>query len=128
MKHAQLILGMIYLSFITPLKRSDGEMEKFNTFNSQGQLHTINPSAAMGLLENLTYSPSGNIESAHILLGSEGGNVYTDIIYDYTTTYAYDDFGQLISAVNNDNAIVNLDEMTYDPNGNITLKNEGGIE
>ena len=73
MKHAQLILGMIYLSFITPLKRSDGEMEKFNTFNSQGQLHTINPSAAMGLLENLTYSPSGNIESAHILLGSEGG-------------------------------------------------------
>jgi len=52
--------------------------------------------------------------------------VYTDIIYDYTTDYSYDDFGQLISAVNNDNAIVNLDEMTYDPNCNITLKNEGG--
>ena len=105
-----------------------GERSHLYTYNSQGQLHTINPSATIGLLENLTYSPSGNIESAHILLGSEGGNVYTDIIYDYTTTYAYDDFGQLISAVNNDNAIVNLDEMTYDPNGNITLKNEGGIE
>ncbi|MBC8467239.1 MAG: hypothetical protein H8D58_01475 [Candidatus Marinimicrobia bacterium] len=105
-----------------------GERSHLYTYNSQGQLHTINPSATMGLLENLTYSPSGNIESAHILLGSEGGNVYTDIIYDYTTDYAYDDFGQLISAVNTDNAIVNLDEMTYDPNGNITLKNEGGTE
>ena len=32
MKHAHLILGMIYLSYMTPLQSSDGEIKKFNTY------------------------------------------------------------------------------------------------
>jgi len=32
MKHAHLILGIIYLSYMTPLQSSDGEIKKFNTY------------------------------------------------------------------------------------------------
>ncbi|MBT4684943.1 MAG: serine hydrolase [Candidatus Marinimicrobia bacterium] len=35
MKHAHLILGIIYLSFMAPLQSSDGELEKFNTYINQ---------------------------------------------------------------------------------------------
>ncbi len=35
MKHAQLILGMIYLSFVAPLQSSDGEIKKFNNYIKQ---------------------------------------------------------------------------------------------
>ena len=35
MKHAHLILGMVYLSFMAPLKSSDGELEKFNNYINQ---------------------------------------------------------------------------------------------
>ena len=35
MKHSQLILGMIYLFFMTPLQSSVGEVEKFNTYIKQ---------------------------------------------------------------------------------------------
>ena len=35
MKHAHLILGMVYLSFMAPLQSSDGELEKFNNYINQ---------------------------------------------------------------------------------------------
>jgi len=35
MKHAHLILGIIYLSFMAPLQSSDGELEKFNNYINQ---------------------------------------------------------------------------------------------
>ena len=35
MKHAHLILGMVYLSFMAPLQSSDGELKKFNNYINQ---------------------------------------------------------------------------------------------
>ena len=50
MKHVHLILGIIYLSYMTPLQSSDVEIKKFNTYINESIVNANIAGMAVSIL------------------------------------------------------------------------------